>query len=363
MRSIKTLLLFVVGLTALASLGSDSSSCTPNFPFKQGWLGADDAYSIPFPDGRVVWIFGDTLIGKKRVVIGNEPKMVRNSIGVSTCNNGKWDVDYVIRKSGTGKPLDFFQARNSSYWYWPMDGFYHDKNLYVTLLCMRNKPVTKEDPLGFETCGSDVVRIGGLDANPQDWTMEYFELVPDGVKAYPSSTTFIEGEYAYIYTLYEAGKRPMVLTRIPLHGLGDPRKNLEYLAQDGNWKSGLDPADAKPVMDNGVSEMSVRYHPEMKKWVAVMIDPHLTGTILFRTAMDMTGPWSKAETIYTIPEMQKHKPGYDVDTVCYAGKEHPEFEKAGDLLFTYACNTMKVPKLAERPDIYFPKVIRMPMPN
>ena len=64
-----------------------SIDCTPSFPFKDSWWGADAAYSIPLPDGRSVWIFGDTLYGDRRVVEGNEPRMVRNSIGVSTCDD------------------------------------------------------------------------------------------------------------------------------------------------------------------------------------------------------------------------------------------------------------------------------------
>jgi hypothetical protein len=53
--------------------------------------------------------------------------------------------------------------------------------------------------------------------------------------------------------------------------------------------------------------------------------------------------------------------GYDKDTFCYAGKEHPEFER-GDLVFTYVCNTFAVSKLATNLNIYFPKTVRMPMP-
>ena len=54
-----------------------------------GGLGADAAYSIPLKDGRDLWIFGDTLEGAQRVVQQNTPVMVRNSIGVSTCEAGK----------------------------------------------------------------------------------------------------------------------------------------------------------------------------------------------------------------------------------------------------------------------------------
>src|ERR1039458_5236709 len=106
-------------LILLASLGGSafvpaqiSGRCTPSFPFQDGWWGADAAYSIPLPGGRSVWIFGDTLYGDKRVVVGNEPRMVRNSIGISRCDDkGQWSLQYAIRHGEDGKPRDFFQAR------------------------------------------------------------------------------------------------------------------------------------------------------------------------------------------------------------------------------------------------------------
>ena len=59
--------------------------------------------------------------------------------------------------------------------------------------------------------------------------------------------------------------------------------------------------------------------------------------------------------------MQPDHPGYSKNTFCYAGKEHPEFEH-GDLVFTYGCNSMDVGSLATDLNIYFPRVVRMPMP-
>src|ERR1035441_6630782 len=97
--------------------------CTPSFPFKDSWWGADGAYSIPLPDGRSLWIFGDTLYGDRRVVEGNEPRMVRNSIGISTCDDRDRQVDYVIRRGDKGQPQDFFQAQHKDTWYWALDGF------------------------------------------------------------------------------------------------------------------------------------------------------------------------------------------------------------------------------------------------
>lgn len=341
--------------------------CTPSFPLQQGqtygWLGADAAYSIPLPRGRDVWIFGDTLYGKHRVVNNGHPVMVRNSIGISTCDPaGQWHLTYVIRKDKAGHPQDFFTVQHPHTWYWAMDGFVSGKHLWVTLLCVRNAPSTKSNALGFETCGTDLARISYSGANPQRWPITYFSLVLDGVHAYPSATAVVHSRYAYIFAQQESGTRPLLVTRIPLKGLDNPEKHLEYLTAKDGWKHGFDPQLAKHVMERGSSELSIRYHPKLKRWLAVMFAPDgFSSKIILRSAPKLTGPWTAGQVIYSVPEMQPGTPGYNKDTFCYAAKEHPEFEH-GDLVFTYACNTFDVEKLATDTNIYFPRVVRMPMP-
>ncbi len=341
------------------------SPCTPEFPLQQGmaqgWLGADAAYSIPLPDGRDVWIFGDTLYGEHRVVRDNTPSMVRNSVGISTCKQGHWKLDYVIRKDAQGHAADFFKAQHPDAWYWAMDGFIAGKDLWVTLLCVRNTPA-QSAAMAFKTCGTDLARISSPGSDPRQWKIDYFPLVLDGADAYPSATAVVDGGYAYIFALEESGTRPLVATRIPLDGLSDPAKNLQYLAKDGQWRGGFDPAQAQPVMQKGSPELSIRYHPESKQWIAIMFEPDaFSSKILLRTAPSLTGPWTQGEVIYQVPEMQLQTPDYDKNTFCYAGKEHPEFEQ-GDLLFTYVCNTFDVPKLATNLNIYFPRAVRRSMP-
>lgn len=347
---------------ALLAQEKSTVDCTPSFPFKQSWWGADAAYSIPLPDGRSVWIFGDTLYGDRRAVAGKDPRMVRNSIGVSTCDDhGGWKVDYLIR-GDKGQPQDFFQAQHKGTWYWALDGFFYKHDLWVTLLCLCNAP--KGTPgLGFETCGTDLAKISGLENDPQQWNVKYFPLVPEGSHAYPSATAVTDGEYAYIFALLETGSRPMLLTRIPLDNLDAPAEHLQYLSKSGSWKPGLKPADAMHVMQHGNTEMTVRYVPQSKEWLAILNYPKLfSDKIIARTAPQLMGPWSDGTVIYRIPEMQKDSGAYDKDTFCYAAKEHPEFRESGSILITYACNTMKVQKLTTDLDIYFPKVVRVPFP-
>jgi hypothetical protein len=357
--------IFVLLSAASLLAKSDSrSACTPSFPLRQPWLGADAAYSIPLPDGRDVWIFGDTLYGDKRLVNGDDPRMVHNTIGISTCNNGLWKIDYTFHRNHDGNLGNIFESRNKDAWYWALDGVERNNELWVTLLCVRNAPhaTSPSAALGFEICGADLAHVTGLKKNPQDWKVAYFPLVADGVHANPSASTVIDGDNLYIFTLDENGSRPEILTRIALTGLDDPRKNLQYLGSDDEWHQGLIPAKAKAIMRNGPSELSVRYHPELKKWIAVHVDPTIfSDKVLLRTSPTLMGPWTDGEIIYRIPELQKNSPDYDSDTFCYAGKEHPEFEKTGELVFTYVCNSMK-PKKLEGTAIYFPKVVRMPMP-
>lgn len=359
-------LALAVALTVFISVSTAAAAekCTPEFPLKNGWLGADAAYSIPLPDGRDVWIFGDTLYGDRRVVIDSEPRMVRNSIGISRCEGSQWKLDYFIRKDPVGNPMDFFQAKGPK-WYWALDGFVSGDQLWVTLLCIRSAPKLTSEALGFETCGTDIAEVTNLKADPPDWDIKIFPLVPDGAKAYPSATTVVEGDYAYLFALYEEGSRPMLLTRIPLKELDEnAAEHLQYLAADGTWKPGFKPSDAKVVMEHGNTEMTIRYHSGLKEWIAVMNDSDLaSGKIVLRTAPALTGPWSKGQIIYRIPELKKGNPDYDKDNFCYAGKEHPEFRGKNSLLITYACNTKVVKKLESSPGIYFPKVVRVKLPN
>lgn len=355
------LLLSTVFVSGRIAIGQKHQDCEPSFPLKQQWLGSDDAYSIPLHDSRVVWIFGDTMYGDKREVVGDDPRMVRNSIGVSTCKAGQWSIDYILPKNANGAHRDFFEPQHPKTWYWPMDGVAIKGELWVTLMCVRNTPEGVNNGFGFELCGTDLAHVTGLKRPPAEWKVTYQPLVKEELSANPTSSALVRDGYLYIYA--KADKlNAMQLTRIPVAELAHAKDALQYLGKDGQWHAGYEPANAKSIMEPGASEMSVRYHVERKQWVSVLLDPNpYVGDAWVRFAPAMDGPWSKPQVVYHVPEMDKTA-GYDKDIFCYAGKEHPEFEKPGELVFTYACNLMKPKKLESRSDIYFPKVVRMPMP-
>ncbi|MBW1688033.1 MAG: hypothetical protein JRS35_23595, partial [Deltaproteobacteria bacterium] len=47
----------------LPGAGSDPERCWPSFPYRDGWLGGDAAYSIPLSRSETLWLFGDTFVG------------------------------------------------------------------------------------------------------------------------------------------------------------------------------------------------------------------------------------------------------------------------------------------------------------
>ena len=347
---------------------SAHAQCNAEFPFEPGkavgWQGGDAAYSIPLPDGRDVWIFGDTLYGTERSVTGHDPRQVHNSLGISTCAHGKWKLNYVIKRAADGSAASYFSPSDPQHWYWALDGFYANGDLWVTLLCIRHAAQAQPWAMDFETCGSDLAQISHLDRDPQQWQVTIRPLVADGVHAYPSASAVVHDGYAYIFALYEQGGRPLVATRIPLTKLTEPAVNLEYLAKDGTWLKGFEPARAKEVMVHGSTELSIRYHPALHQWTAIMFDPGLfSDKVLLRSAPALTGPWSDGDVIYRVPEMQAG-PQRDKNVFCYAGKEHPELERgARDLTFTYVCNTMDIPGLLTNLNIYRPKVVDSHQPK
>jgi len=82
-----------------------------SFPYEQGWLGADDAYSIPIGKGTSVWLFGDTFAGDAGNKDRNKTTMVRNSVGVTTCVADKaCTIQYFWKNQGTPKPRSFFDT-------------------------------------------------------------------------------------------------------------------------------------------------------------------------------------------------------------------------------------------------------------
>ena len=101
-------------------------------------------------------------------------------------------------------------------------------------------------------------------------------------------------------------------------------------------------------MADDATEMSVRHHPELQRWVAIYNYPTVgpgfpearpSDRVWVRFAERLAGPWSEPRSLFRVPELAPDfAGGFDPNTACYAAKEHPRFSSRRRLTFTYVCN-------------------------
>ena len=350
---------------------ADADACIPSFPYRDGWMGGDGAFSIPIGPARALWLVGDTFVSshkqKKETRVGST--MVANSIAISSCgaNKSKWSIEYHWRPPIHGHRVRdqraFFDSRTRAFRYWPLDGFVYEKTLYVALLRVVN--TNAHNPFGFKLVGVDLAKIANVDAAPDQWSITYLPLSRSR-DAFPGVSIVVQPAYAWMYGVMDRDghkRQAVILTRLRLDRLEHPAESLEYLAAGGKFRAGPIRADAQDIVAQGQSAFSVRYHSEIGKWVMVQQEPgYLTDEIGIRTSAAIDGPWSGFESLMHEPEMHPgpiHRKGI----FCYAASEHPTFEStAGALVVTYACNSLHFHTLIHDMSIYRPIVTQLRMP-
>lgn len=378
--------LLALGLGGCAGFGGPGAqgqwACWPRFPYQQGWLGGDGAYSVALSPTRSVWLFGDTFVGRPEARDRVGAALVHNAVGVSECRGGRFAIEYAWRRGADGAPRAFLE-RPGDGWWWLFGGFVHGGALYVGLLEVeRSAP---RGPLGipFAYGGSALARVANPGDPPARWRVELLPLVR-GAVAHPVSAFAVAPPHLYLFGFLDLpdGRHPRILARLPLAALTarapDPGRALETWT-DAGWAAGWRPEAARIVMDDNASEMSVRHDPESGAWVALYNFPDLSGAfpqtrpsdaVVVRTAPAPEGPWSPPRPVFRIPELA---PGAgDPHLGCYAAKEQPQFSRPGSLTFTYVCNLFAgadadpfavLGRLQRSMDLYRPRAATVTLPE
>ena len=363
----------------------DASRCLPVFPYQDGWLGADAAYSIPLGGHESLWLFGDTFVGRPEATDRRGAAFIHNSVGLARCERGVWSIAYHWGEDEDG-PADFIDRGEPGAWWWLFDGFLEDDALYLGLLRVESHAPRGPLAMPFAFSGVDLARI----ENPRDpidaWRIERVPLSRhEG--AFPAGAMVVEGDHVYFFTFLDpgSGRHPRMLTRIPRSALREGRSDLEpvleRLATDGTWKAGLDPSDARILMDDDATEMSVDRHPGVDGWLALYSYPSLErgfpaerpeDRVWVRTAPSLEGPWSERRSLFRVPELDPaYAGGYDAHTACYAAKAHPQLFRRTAVTFTYVCNLFAGPetdpiqvllRLADDMGLYRPIPVSVTLP-
>lgn len=369
------LALLLAGLCAAPARGDGGpvpgaaaeAGCVPYFPLRGGWLGGDAAYSVPLGEGRLLWLFGDTFIGREGAVTRRGAALIANSIALSECRAGEWRIAYHWGRAGPA-PAPVFtppdsRATTHELRYWPLDGFMHEGVLHVFL--SRVRTVDPRSALGFAIEGVDMARVEGAELPPGEWRITYRPVLR-GAPALPGAAVLKHGRHVLLYAPLTGDAfplRPVALARLPLSGLDAPAEHLQFLAEDGSWTDGFDAARARRIMPRGATELSVHEAGD-GGYVAVLNEAAFPADrIVLRTAPAPEGPWTEDVAVELFPERARATEALRARIFCYAAKAYEPASRGPTLLLTYVCNSLDAALLLDSLDLYRPRVKRVALPR
>ena len=314
------------------------------------WLGSDDAHSVDLGKGRVLWLFGDTLV---RAGNGNDRSradLIRNSIGIQTGSDpAAASMAFFWRQTTERTPLSFFPESEKT-WFWPGDGILLDNRLLVFLT--RIAPV--ENDLGFAMTGWRALLVDNPDAPPERWRFTDVRKNP-GIFPIALGTggVLCRQGYLYAYGTNQGGNQAYLARWAEEQaGSGDLGEPEWWCGAGLEWKkeSQMDSGPAVLFTD-AQAEFGVHFEPRINQFVQIQTIGFGAANLGWRIAPRPEGPWGQLAGFYSPEEVSI--PG----VLIYAAKSHP-FLAGADLVITYATNHVDPKRLNDYPALYYPRVLQ-----
>jgi hypothetical protein len=310
---------------AWQAYGNDNTSLTD-------WTGGDGAHSVRLPDGRVVWMFGDTYLG--RIYPTSPPS--RDASEPSVANS------FVIRR-GDGTFLETRRVPlrpppGASYNLWPRQGVIQDQKLKTFA--------------GRTSGGAGALLV----------TLSLPSLQQESIQETPTANsttgiawginTYEESDYVYLYgTRQNFTDADTYVARTPAHSLLGP---WQYRTSAQAWSP--NEADAAPVAyvgDGDVVRLGQNdYLMVGKSGNGFVFSPSIVG---FK-APTPYGPFSGGPEIYRTPE---NDGPFLYQRITYATHFHPESVTSKGMLFSYSVCAGEACKADGDATVYRPRFLRM----
>ncbi len=357
------------------------------FNRKDGWTGADVARSVDLRDGRTLWLFGDTWIGK---VLDNRhapgSQMVNNSLGLlptPSPGSGKAPSPDLAKfywgsNNSEGKPTAWIlpdstrvpahRDDDAEGWavYWLTgDGLlthYKSGSDRLVLFAAHVGKAKSENPVwGFKSVGGAILIV----ENPHDpikqWRIQQYDnpqvMETDRAKKDPNlyeiswgtAAHYDPNGFIYIYGVKETRpSKNILLARAPSSSV-ETFDTWQFRTKDG-WSHRL--KDAVSIASRAANEFSVNRVQHKGKELLIMVQSEeaFGRNIQIRTAKNWEGPWSEPVFIYEVPNIRPKE-------FAYAAKGHYHLSSRGRLLISYIVNSHDFWSMAANADIYHPRFI------
>lgn len=325
------------------------------FARTSGWTGGDGAYTVALDRGRVLWLFGDTFIGRVQDGRRTDAHLVNNSAAIQS---GPLDsgaaLHFALRALPDGRPLAFLQPADGAGWLWPYHGVRTPKGLFLFLLQIERA----EGPagFGFKLVATWLGKVANPDEAPEAWTVAQQKIPWGRSDRVFGSAVLARGDDCYVYGTVDAVvegrvRKRMLVARAPADRLED-FGSWRFFA-GGGWLADADRAEA--VCEDVAGEFSVSYQPALDRYVLVYTEGGLSEHIALRFARRPQGPWGEPVRVYRCPEAD-----WGPQIFCYAGKGHPEIgDGPQELIVTYVANATDLALLDADARLYRPRFIKV----
>ncbi|MFC9977315.1 DUF5005 domain-containing protein [Spirillospora sp. NPDC127200] len=325
------------------------------------WTGADSTYSVRLPDGRVVFGFSDTFLG--RVNAGSPPSRPPVPIegGDTPFLNNTFVVQSTagalstVRGGTAAAPTAVLPPRDASHLYWAADMTMNGGQLQQPY-----REYVKTGP-------------GGWDIKWERNVLATFSTAdlktPTSVTPLPSATRTMWGSallkadgYTYVYgTEDEQATKYLRIARV--QGT-DLRGSWEYRTSSGGWSD--KETDAARLMSGVSNELSVTKRGNFYILVTQDTKQAFSGEIDTYLSCSPDGPFTGERTVYNTPEGGPFGSYGDPDVYTYNAHAHASLNSAGKLVVSYNVNSLDDQPNAQKDvyrdvTIYRPRFIDVPV--
>jgi hypothetical protein len=302
-----------------------------------GWTGGDGTLSVGLPDGRSVWLFGDTFLGTVSPD-GTRPAdtpFIRNSLVVQ--NGAALETRH---RSRNGTPGAFFTPPTGQGWFWP--GAATVEGMHLRIFLHR-----------FELQGSGLWAWRWVDTHLATLTLPALSWID--TRPAPSDNEVLYGacvleseRHTYIYgTRDGVFPKQAHLARAPAGRLQGP-----WHYYDGRrW---TDRSRRSAAILGGVSTQYGVIQDHGRFYLFTMDGRTLfSNEIVVYRAARPTGPWQGPGLVYRAPHTGQQVAAYNPFV-------HPQFTQNRRVLVSYNLNHLSVPPALYRDaGLYRPRFIRV----
>ncbi|NND31406.1 MAG: DUF5005 domain-containing protein [Saprospiraceae bacterium] len=301
--------------------------------YGNGWTGSDATYSIPLPDGRIMWMFGDTFLGTvtaQRIRAG--APFIRNSLIIQ-------DGDRMTTLFGGNKnqPKAFVSPDDPGTWYWPLDATIYNGKIQWLLGKLGSNGTGEAWDFAYRSFDLAIL-------DPETFVIEYLETVIASPDVSYGSCLLEDEDFTYIYGIWSSRRSKTV------HIARVEGKNLQEPWSFYNGSSWIDRPSDHAIAKNVSDQFSVIKDGNL--YYLITHETIFGSRIFIAESISPTGPWTNRRILYCTPES-----GENIFT--YNSFVHPELATSGELRISYNINSFNFADIFADADLYRPKFIRI----